>query len=206
MDAVCEIVDARIPLSTRNPDVDELTAGKPRLIVLNRVGPGRPARRRRRWAAVLPRARLRRARGQRQGRRRARRSSPPPSASCCAVSSPPPPPRGRSASVVRVMVLGDPERGQVHLHQQGRPPQDRPRRGPPRRHPLQAVGARGRRRSSCSTPPASSGREFDDPEVGKRLAFTGAVKDDVLDIEELACYLMDYLGPPTTPPRPAGAL
>ena len=30
--------------------------------------------------------------------------------------------------------------------------------------------------------------KFDDPEVGKRLAFTGAVKDDVLDIEELACY------------------
>ena len=28
MDAVCEIVDARIPLSSRNPDVDELTAGK----------------------------------------------------------------------------------------------------------------------------------------------------------------------------------
>ena len=37
MDAVCEILDARIPLSSRNPDVDELTAGKPRLVVLNRV-------------------------------------------------------------------------------------------------------------------------------------------------------------------------
>ena len=37
MDAVCEIVDARIPMSSRNPDVDELTAGKPRLIVLNRA-------------------------------------------------------------------------------------------------------------------------------------------------------------------------
>ena len=35
--------------------------------------------------------------------------------------------------------------------------------------------------------------KFDDTEVGKRLAFTGAIKDDVLDIEELACYLMDYL-------------
>ena len=35
---------------------------------------------------------------------------------------------------------------------------------------------------------------FDDPEVGKRLAFTGAIKDDVVDMEELACYLMDYLG------------
>ena len=37
VDAVCEIVDARIPVSSRNPDVDELTAGKPRLVVLNRV-------------------------------------------------------------------------------------------------------------------------------------------------------------------------
>ena len=34
---------------------------------------------------------------------------------------------------------------------------------------------------------------FDDPEVGKRLAFTGAIKDDVEDMEELACCLMDYL-------------
>ena len=37
MDAVCEILDARVPLSSRNPDVEELTSGKPRLIVLNRV-------------------------------------------------------------------------------------------------------------------------------------------------------------------------
>ena len=35
MDAVCEILDARIPISSRNPDVDEMTAGKPRLVVLN---------------------------------------------------------------------------------------------------------------------------------------------------------------------------
>ena len=37
VDAVCEILDARIPISSRNPDVDELTAGKPRLVVLNRA-------------------------------------------------------------------------------------------------------------------------------------------------------------------------
>ena len=29
MDAVCEILDARIPVSSRNPDVEDLTAGKP---------------------------------------------------------------------------------------------------------------------------------------------------------------------------------
>ena len=42
VDAVCEIVDARIPLSSRNPDVDELTAGKPRMVVLNRVDQADP--------------------------------------------------------------------------------------------------------------------------------------------------------------------
>ena len=42
VDAVCEILDARIPMSSRNPDVDELTAGKPRLIVLNRVDQADP--------------------------------------------------------------------------------------------------------------------------------------------------------------------
>lgn len=35
-DAVCEILDARIPNSSRNPDIDRLAAGKPRLIILNR--------------------------------------------------------------------------------------------------------------------------------------------------------------------------
>ena len=50
MDAVCEILDARIPLSSRNPDVDEMTAGKPRLVVLNRVDQADPHQTKR-WAA-----------------------------------------------------------------------------------------------------------------------------------------------------------
>ena len=36
VDMVAEVVDARIPLSSRNPDIDTLAAGKPRLIVLNK--------------------------------------------------------------------------------------------------------------------------------------------------------------------------
>ncbi len=36
VDAVCEILDARIPHASRNPDIDELIQNKPRLIVLNR--------------------------------------------------------------------------------------------------------------------------------------------------------------------------
>ena len=37
VDAVCEILDARIPYSSRNPDIDRLAGDKPRLIILNRV-------------------------------------------------------------------------------------------------------------------------------------------------------------------------
>lgn len=37
VDAVCEILDARIPYSSRNPDIDRLAAGKPRLVILNRI-------------------------------------------------------------------------------------------------------------------------------------------------------------------------
>ena len=50
VDVVCEIVDARIPISSRNPDVDELVAGKPRLVVLNRVDLADPEATQR-WAA-----------------------------------------------------------------------------------------------------------------------------------------------------------
>ena len=37
VDAVCEILDARIPGASRNPDIARLAAGKPRLVILNRV-------------------------------------------------------------------------------------------------------------------------------------------------------------------------
>ena len=43
VDAVCEILDARIPCSSRNPDIDRLAAGKPRLVILNRCDLADPA-------------------------------------------------------------------------------------------------------------------------------------------------------------------
>ena len=37
VDAVCEILDASIPRSSRNPDIDRLAGDKPRLVILNRI-------------------------------------------------------------------------------------------------------------------------------------------------------------------------
>ena len=35
--------------------------------------------------------------------------------------------------------------------------------------------------------------KFEDPEVAKRIAFTGGIKDEIMDIEELAFFLIGYL-------------
>ena len=36
IDLIIELVDARIPLSSRNPDIDKLAAGKSRIVLLNK--------------------------------------------------------------------------------------------------------------------------------------------------------------------------
>ena len=38
VDAVIELLDARIPASSRNPEIDRLCGDKPRLVVLNKAG------------------------------------------------------------------------------------------------------------------------------------------------------------------------
>ena len=43
VDLVAEVIDARIPMSSRNPDIDELVGIKPRLIILNRADQADPA-------------------------------------------------------------------------------------------------------------------------------------------------------------------
>ncbi|MGI6029390.1 MAG: ribosome biogenesis GTPase YlqF [Candidatus Heteroscillospira sp.] len=43
VDAVCEIIDARIPTSSRNPDIARLAGTKPRLIIMNRTDLADPA-------------------------------------------------------------------------------------------------------------------------------------------------------------------
>ena len=45
--------------------------------------------------------------------------------------------------------------------------------------------------------------KFEDSSVGVRLAFTGAIRDEVVDIEELAMRLMDYLAKLSKPSRSA---
>lgn len=191
MDAVCEIVDARIPLSSRNPDVDELTAGKPRLIVLNRADQADPAQTRcwSRWFrergyAVLE-ANAKNGVGTEKFAAAVRELLKEKLEAYAA--------KGQVGRTVRVMVLGIPNVGKSTFinkvaHRKTARAEDRP--GVTRSKQWVPVDST----LELLDTPGILWPKFDDPEVGKRLAFTGAVKDDVLDIEELACYLMEYLG------------
>ena len=190
MDAVCEILDARIPLSSRNPDVDDLTAGKSRLIVLNRADQADPAQTRR-WSqyfrakgwAVLE-ANAKGGVGTEKFAAAVRELLRDKLEAYAA--------KGQVGRVVRVMVLGIPNVGKSTFinkvaKRKTAKAEDRP--GVTRSKQWVPVDAT----LELLDTPGILWPKFDDPEVGKRLAFTGAVKDDVLDIEELACYLMDYL-------------
>ena len=191
MDAVCEILDARIPLSSRNPDVDELTAGKPRLVVLNRVDQADPGETRR-WTAyfrekgyAVLEANAKGGAGTAQFAAAVRELLRDKLAAWAQ--------RGQAGRTVRVMVLGIPNVGKSTFINKVA-----------RRKTARAEDRLGITRSKQWVPvdstlelldtPGILWPRFDDPEVGKRLAFTGAIKDDVVDMEELACYLMDYLG------------
>lgn len=57
VDAVCEVLDARIPQASRNPDIDRLAAGTPRLVILNRIDLADPALTKR-WRAKFERGGL----------------------------------------------------------------------------------------------------------------------------------------------------
>lgn len=191
VDAVCEILDARVPLSSRNPDVEELTAGKPRLIVLNRVDLADPAATRR-WSdwfrgrgfAVLE-ANARQGQGTRQfpGAVRSLLSD-----KLAAYAE-----RGQAGRMIRVMVLGIPNVGKSTFINQVA-----------RRKTAKAEDRPGVTRSKQWIPvdpslelldtPGMLWPKFEDQTVGFRLACTGAVRDEIVDLEELASRLMAYLG------------
>ena len=191
MDAVCEIVDARIPLSSRNPDLDELTAGKPRVVVLNRVDQADPNMTKR-WAAwfraqgcAVIEADAKSGAGVKQFAGAVRTLLKDKITAYEA--------KGQVGRVLRVMVLGIPNvgkstfinkvSGRKAAKAEDRPGVTRGKQWVPVDKTLELLDT-----------PGILWPKFEDVDVGIRLAFTGAIRDEVVDIEELAMKLMDYLG------------
>lgn len=191
MDAVCEILDARIPLSSRNPDIEELTKERPRLIVLNRIDLADPAATKQ-WGAYF------------RGKGWAALECDAKSGQGVSCFAPAVrellsekltayAERGQAGRMIRVMILGIPNVGKSTFINKVS-----------RRKTAKAEDRPGVTRSKQWIPvdkslelldtPGMLWPKFEDPDVGLRLACTGAVRDEIMDLEELACRLMAHLG------------
>ena len=189
VDAVCEIVDARIPVSSRNPDIDSICGAKPRIIVLNRMDLADPNATKK-WMAYF------KAKGMAViatdcKTRKGIADFTPAARTACAEKLARDAARGMNRPL-RVMVVGIPNVGKSTLINQ-------------------ISGRKGAKAENC--PGVTRGKQwvtvdsglqlldtpgilwpkFEDPEVGMMLAYTGAVKEGVIDLEELACRLMELL-------------
>ena len=189
VDAVCEIVDARIPISSRNPDIDSICGNKPRIIVLNRMDLADPNATKK-WSAFF------KAKGMAVvatdcKSRRGISDFTPAARMACAEKLERDAARGMSRPL-RVMVVGIPNVGKSTLINQisgrkGAKAENRP------------GVTRGKQWVTVDSglllldTPGILWPKFEDPEVGMMLAYTGAVKEGVIDLEELACRLMELL-------------
>ena len=189
VDAVCEIVDARIPVSSRNPDIDSICANKPRLIVLNRSDLAD-------WEVTKSWMQYFRSQGiaaiatDCKSRRGINEFLP-------AVRSVLKEKIARNAAKgmnkpLRIMIVGIPNVGKSTFINQisgrkGAKAENRP--GVTRGKQWVTVDSS----LLLLDTPGILWPKFEDPEVGMMLAYTGAVKENVIDTEELACHLAEKL-------------
>lgn len=191
VDIVVEIIDARIPVSSRNPDIDAITAGKPRLVVLNRADQADPAGnrawgawfRKKGWSVLETDAKT--GAGVSQFSRMVQEVLKDQIARWQE--------KGLVGRPVRAMVVGVPNVGKSTFinkvaRKKSAKASDRP--GVTRGKQWVTVD----RGLELLDTPGILWPKFEDVETGMRLAFTGAVKDEIMDVETLGCHLMAFLG------------
>ncbi len=186
VDCVLQVLDARIPLSSLNPEIERITAGKPHLYVLNKADLADPAITRQ-WLEYF------RSAGEgclpmdskQKGRANAVRT--PIEQELAALME-----RRRAKGMVgariRVMVVGIPNVGKSTFINSFA--------GTTRAKAANKPGVtRGKQWITVGNydlmdMPGVLWKKFDSLETAANLAFIGSIRDDILDVEELACGLL----------------
>ena len=190
VDLVAEVVDARIPISSRNPDIDAIVGNRPRLIVFNRADQADPAMTAR-WIAWF------KAKGYGVLETDAKSGKGVGQFSIAAKSVLKDKlaawkAKGQVGRPIRAMVVGVPNVGKSTFinkvaKRKSAKASDRP------------GVTRGKQWVSVDSglelldTPGILWPKFEDETTGLHLAFTGAVKDEITDMEALACALLELL-------------
>ncbi|MBE6973249.1 MAG: ribosome biogenesis GTPase YlqF [Ruminococcaceae bacterium] len=191
VDMVVEIIDARIPISSRNPDIDQIVGEKPRLIVLNRADQADPDMNRL-WTEYF------KGKGHtvletdaKTGAGVSRFSQTIQTALKDTIARWRE--KGQVGRPVRAMVVGVPNVGKSTFinkvaKRKSAKAGDRP--GVTRGKQWVNVDPT----LDLLDTPGILWPKFEDERTGLHLAFTGAVKDDIMDVETLGCHLMAFMG------------
>ena len=190
IDLIIELVDARIPLSSRNPDIDELGKNKARLILLNKSDLA-DERYNEQWSAYFQKkgfyvvkvnaksgAGLKSIQGVIQ--------------EACKAKIERDRRRGIKNRPIRAMVVGIPNVGKsTFINSYAGKACAKTGNKPGVTKGKQWI--RLNKTLELLDTPGILGPKFEDQEVGKRLAFIGSIKDEILNLEELSLELLDYI-------------
>ncbi len=190
VDFVIEILDARIPYSSHNPDIEKLSENKPRIILLNKASLASPSVNRQ-WKTYYKKintdciftdcntgegfGEIMPAINTLLADKLVRYSE-----------------KGMSGKALKALVVGIPNSGKstfinrmagsVKAKAENRPGVTKDKQWVQTKHGLYLLDT-----------PGVLWPKFDDRSVGECLAITGAIRDGVLDVEEIACLLIAML-------------
>ena len=190
VDAVCEILDARIPISSSNPDIDAICGKKPRMVILNRIDMADPDLVSR-WSSYF------KAKGMAVIRtdcksRRGINTFAPAVRQLLAEKLQRYAEKGQVGRPLKLMVVGIPNVGKSTF--------------------INAYAGRACAKTG-NKPGVTKGKQwirlskqlelldtpgilwpkFEDQQVGLHLAMIGSINDEILNVEELALSVIDYL-------------
>ena len=190
VDAVAEMIDARIPVSSRNPELHKIIENKPRIILMNKCDMADPSQTAR-WVSCYQKEGVlaipvdcKSGRGLNQFIPKVRELLKDRIIQWEQ--------KGMVNRTIRVMIVGIPNVGKSsfinRMAKQNRAKvEDRP--GVTRGNQWFTIG----KAFDLLDTPGVLWPKFDDPNVGEKLAFTGAVKDQIVDTEQLASRLLEVL-------------
>ncbi len=190
VDAVTEIVDARVPVSSHNPEISDIISGKPRIVILNKCDVA-DENATRKWIAYFKSqgiaaiaADCKSGKGLNLYR--------PLIKEVLADKIKSYEEKNMQGRALRVMVVGIPNTGKSSFinRMAGKKRAEVADRPGVTRHNQWFVIGDG---IELLDTPGVLWPKFEDPAVGDKLAFIGSVKDDILDVESLAVRFLEVM-------------
>lgn len=190
VDGVVELLDARVPYSSQNPELDGIIKNKPRIILLNKCDVANPTATamwikyfESKGAYAIP-VDCKTGKGLNKFDDTVKKAL----ANVIAKNEE----KGMTGKPLRLMVVGIPNTGKSSfINRMGKNAKAKvaDKAGVTKQNQWFVVG----NGIELLDTPGVLWPKFDDPEVGDKLAFIGSVKDEVTDKETIACRLLESL-------------